>query len=168
MVPWSSDRPYVSLIKLIEGRYGRFFIAQNLKGGEENMSPEIRNRDGVLIADVPDTNGLHRMLDGSPLYVKVRGIEAHQARQILVVNGPGIGGERILQLSQEGIGDTGQRETRRIRAGDQKEPWLDIRLKERPIRTTYSAKEGYYEGAYHYAERESQYNPYWVRNSGRR
>ena len=127
------------------------------------MSPEIR-RDGILVADVPDVTGLHQMLDGSPLYVDVSGIDAHQKSQRLILEGPAIGGRRIIGLTLEGLGDTAKRK----RNGDQKEPRLEVSLKERPIRVTYSAQEGYRQGEYRYGPRESQYNPKWMRTSGRR
>ncbi|MBI4036356.1 hypothetical protein HY386_00565 [Candidatus Daviesbacteria bacterium] len=131
------------------------------------MSPEIRI-NGQLVADVPDETGPYHMLDGSPLYVDVSGIEARQNRQILVVESPAVGGRRVIGLTQEGKGATDKLR----KGGDGKQPILAVTLCERPIRISYWDKVyverartlgGPNEGGYYQEVKRTYHNPRWMR-----
>lgn len=99
------------------------------------MSPEIEI-DGQLVADVPDETGLHQMLDGSPLHVDVSGIEATNSRQVIILEGPAIGGRRVVGLTQEGKGNSNNSK----KGGDGEHPTLKVTLRDRPIRVSYNQR----------------------------
>lgn len=129
------------------------------------MSPEIMI-NGKLVADVPDKTGSYQMLDGSPLYVDVSRIEARNSRQVIVLDGPVIGGRRVIGLSQEGKGDTNNPK----RKGDRKDPALAVILHDRPIRISYrnwrevnnrSLAEP--RGRSYVLDKRTYYNPRWIR-----
>lgn len=101
------------------------------------MAPEIYINN-KLMADVPDETGLHQALDGSPLYVDVSGIEARNSRQTITLEGPIVGGKRLIGLTQEGLGDSANR-----KRGDGKLPHITVALLNRPIRVSYKDKEWY-------------------------
>lgn len=127
------------------------------------MSPEIR-KNGLLIADVPDENGLYQALDGSPLWVDLHGIDAGKRKQEVILEGPAIGGLRIVGLTLEGKGNS--RNTKK--GGDGKEPTLDVTLHYRPIRVTYSPIESRIVDVYNwsvvdYGDRVTRHNPRWIR-----
>lgn len=137
------------------------------------MSPEVKI-NGRLVADVPDETGWHQALDGTPLYVDVSLIEAKGNRQILGLNGLSVGGVRVVGLTQEGKGNSGNSK----KGGDGKEPALDIALHDRPIRVSYSPRIGepilvvtgmgdLYLG-YRRGERRTLRNPRWVKGHGQR
>ncbi len=127
------------------------------------MAPEIYMY-GKLVADVPDETGLHQALDGSPLYVDVSGIEARNGKQLLKVEGPAIGGKRIVGLTHEGKGNSSNSK----KGGDGKEPILKVVLHERPIRVSYkdqiwhdSRSMGNNHGGQYIESRRTYYNPRW-------
>lgn len=120
------------------------------------MSPEIYI-DNKLVADVPDETGLHQALDGSPLYVDVNGIDANSGRQILKIEGPAIGGKRIVGLTLEGKGNSNNSK----KGGDGKSPTLEVILHERPIRITYKPLK--YLGWNYQNHEGTYYNPRWIR-----
>lgn len=132
------------------------------------MSPEIRI-NGKLVADVPDETGLHQMLDGSPLYVDVNGIEARNDKQIMILEGPNIGGRRIVGLTQEGKGSTANPK----KGGDRKDPPLEVMLHGRPIRVSYHDRKwvphrtlGDPRGGGYMDSKRTYYNPRWIRGYG--
>lgn len=95
------------------------------------MSPQIRI-NGELIADVPDETGLYQAIDNSPLWINLDGIEARNNRQTVILEGSAIGGQRVVGLTQEGKGVSSDR-----KRGDGKQPTLEVRLQDRPIRISY-------------------------------
>lgn len=127
------------------------------------MSPEIRI-NGLLVARVPDETGLYRALDGSPLRVDSSGINARRDHQSLILEGPAVGGLRIIGLTLEGKGYSSDR-----KRGDDKLPILEVLLGDRPIRVSY---ERYKEREYHtfvippnntVRYKETYRNPRWMR-----
>lgn len=131
------------------------------------MSPEIR-MDGRLVADVPDETGDYQMLDGSSLCVDVSLLDAHQERQLILLEGSAIGGKRVVGLTLEGKGNS--RNTKK--GGDKKEPILDITLHDRPIRISYRDQvwvervrtlAGPNRGGYYQEVKRTYYNPRWMR-----
>lgn len=138
------------------------------------MSPEIR-ADGKLVADVPDETGDYLMLDGSPLHIDVDMLDAYQEKQLILLNGPAIGGKRIVGLTLEGRGNSGNTK----KGGDGKEPSLDVTLHDRPIRVTYSPRikgterlvetsQGITLVGYARMSRNTLRNPRWTRGHGQR
>lgn len=126
------------------------------------MSPEIR-RDGQLIASVPDETGWYLTLTGKLLHVSTDGIDAHAKRQKIILESEEIGGRRELGLTHEGVGNSSKRR------GDKKSPELDVRLLDRPIRVTYSERyTDVYAARVDRGERQTRYNPRWVRGHGQR
>lgn len=128
------------------------------------MSPEITIY-GQVIANVPDITGLYQMLDGSPLHVDVTNIEARNTKQVLLLEGPAIGGKRVIGLTQEGKGGTSNTK----KGGDGKQPSIEVSLNDRPIRVSYSrhVRSDYSSLAAprssYYEDRRTHYNPRWVR-----
>lgn len=129
------------------------------------MSPEIKIY-GQVVANVPDETGLYQMVDGSPLQVDVTNIEARNNKQVLLLEGPAIGGKRVIGLTQEGKGGTSNTK----KGGDGKQPSIEVTLNDRPIRVSYSRqvrpdysslatprRSSYYE------DKRTHYNPRWVR-----
>lgn len=129
------------------------------------MSPEIKIY-GQIVANVPDETGLYQMLDGSPLHVDVSNIEARNGKQVLLLEGPAIGGRRVIGLTQEGKGGTSKIK----KGGDGQSPVLEATLHNRPIRVTYSREMRVYSNSLddpkrssRYEDRRTYYNPRWIR-----
>jgi hypothetical protein len=144
------------------GFFVRFFRKEVI-----NMSPEIRINE-ELVANVPDDYGAYIAIDGTSLLVDSRQLDARGEIQRLILEGPAVGGRRIVGLTLEGKGNSGNIK----KGGDGQEPTLDVTLLNRPIRVSYwkkhwvertnmpmgSPREGYY------TEVKSTYrNPRWSR-----
>ncbi len=131
------------------------------------MSPEVY-KHGKLIADVPDDYGVYHALDGSPLLVDPKQIDASGEKQPLILEGPSVEGRRIVGLTLEGRGGTSSLK----KGGDGQEPTIDALLKDRPIRVSYHDRvwvehtrtlAGPNGGGYYREEKRTYYNPAWVR-----
>lgn len=134
------------------------------------MSPEIR-RNGELVANIPDETGLYQAIDGSPLWLDTSGIEAENRRQVLIIEGLAVGGQRVLGLTQEGIGRSDD-----PKRGDRKEPSLEVKLNDRPIRVSYQDLRlvhrtrtlGGRNDSYYDSSKRTYHNPRWQKDRGGR
>lgn len=131
------------------------------------MSPEIKI-DGQLIVSSPDKTGICTALDGTYLYIDVDGINANKKTQKLVIEGPSVGGKRVIELTQQGIGESSH-----PKRGDGLKPDISVTLQERPIRVSYRDKElvpahswGNPSGPAWKSSKRTYINPYWVSNHG--
>lgn len=133
------------------------------------MSPDIRIGK-ELVASVPDITGIHQMLDGSPLYVNVDGINGNNNRQTIIVEAAAIGGKRVIELTQQGIGTSSH-----PKRGDGQEPKISIALSDKPIRISYRDREfirhpiwarpcGAPDDGYYKETKRTYINPYWTQN----
>lgn len=132
------------------------------------MSPEIRI-NGRLVADVLNETGWYQALDGSSLYVDVNLIEAKGSRQLLRLDGLSVGGVRVVGLTQEGTGNSGNAK----KGGDRREPTLEVSLHDRPIRISYRDRvwherprtlAGPNGGGYYREVKRTYHNPRWMRH----
>ena len=133
------------------------------------MSPEI-NVQGNLIAKVPDETGTYQTLRGKELYVNVDGIDASNKKQTVILKGDEIGGERVLGLTHEGIGNSED-----PKRGDQLLPTISISLLAKPIRVSYKRSKwasskslGNPRGGQYREYKETYKNPRWTKGHGQR
>lgn len=98
----------------------------------KNMTPEIRRNDN-LIASVPDETGTYKTLRGNEIYVNTDLIDADAKRQAIILESDEIGGNRVLGLTQQGIGNSKDR-----KRGDKKDPEISVSLLDKPIRVSYN------------------------------
>ena len=136
-----------------------------------NMAPEIWIGKN-LIASVLDKTGMHKTVNGKPLYVNVDRINADWDRQKIILEADEIGGRREIGLTKKGKGVSSDR-----KLGDGKLPEIVVRLDSRPIRDSYrdnyvlvvreeSLGDAGYKGYYNTSRKRTYRNPYWIKNRG--
>ncbi len=130
------------------------------------MSPEIKV-NGEIVAVVPDDYGVYTDRNGKSLLVDSRQLDARGEIQRLILEGPGVGGRRVVGLTLEGKGNSANLK----KGGDGQDPILDVILCDRPIRLTTTERVLHERprtlagpnGDYYVKVRSTYRNPRWMR-----